>query len=111
MEMPKAKWLKPYSGFILITSVIEICIVAPVNLFHKISLSVFSLMSVFAGFGFSVLILCGCFLLPKITATAVEFQHMQNCRDAANLLFIFGIIVSGMVVFLYPWDGFYGIVV
>lgn len=103
MEIPKTKLLKPYSGFIFTVSVIETLIISPGNLFDKLSLAAFSFMSAFPGFGFSVLILCGCFLLPKMTGSVIEFQHLQNCRDAANLLFVFGIIASAIIACLYPF--------
>ena len=84
MEMPQAKWLKQYGIFVFAVSIIETGILAPGNLFEKLSLSAFSLMAVFLGFAISVFILGFCFVLPRVIGSKIGYQHMQNSRFRAS---------------------------
>jgi len=102
MELPRAEWLKPYSWSIITVSTIETVMMAPGNLMEKMALSAFSCIMVVVGFIISCCIINSYAGWLKLARRTVEYRYRQNIIDMAILLFYFGALSSGIMVFIYP---------
>ncbi len=102
MEMPEAKWLNWCSWFIIVASAIETGVFVSGGLLEKVTLSAFSCMTIILGVVASFFVNGGHYAFAKLTRSITGPKYVQNIKDIATILFWFGMVSSGAIVFTYP---------
>ena len=105
MEVPEAKWLKPYSWSIIVISAIETFMVSPGSILAKAAFTALSSLTVVIGFIIICVIVDSYVRWLKLTQIIIERKHRQNIEDIAILSFYFGAIGSSILVIIYPIMG------
>ena len=102
MELPEAKWLNWYSCLIIVVSAIETGVFVSGGLLEIVAMSAFSCMTIILGLVASSFVICGHFAFAKLTRSITGPKYAQNIENIVTILFWFGVVAAGAVVFTYP---------
>ena len=104
MKMSKTKWFNWYSCIIILTAVVETGALVPGGFFKKVSLAILSGMTIIFGLLISSFVIGGQFAFAKKLQSITGPKYAQMIKAIAVFVFWFGVVVSGITLFTYPFS-------